>query len=218
MKKVLLATLLLTVSLINAAETKLGKAITLKEKTKVSQILSKPANFEGKTVLVEGKVLGVCQEKGCWIEVAGEKKGQKIKVKVNDGEIIFPKDSKGKTALVEGTVEEVKTEMTCSEDMKKDGKAKMDMKECADKAKDAKMDMKECADKGKEAKMDMKECADKAKDAKMDMKKMKKDGKAKMDMKECAEKGKDAKDKKDDCCAGSAKKAYQIKGLGAVIK
>jgi hypothetical protein len=138
MKKVLLVALLLTVSLVNAAETKLGKVITLKDKTPVSQILSKPADYEGKEVLVEGKILGVCKEKGCWIEVAGEKKGQKIKVKVNDGEIVFPKNSKGKTVLVEGTVEEVNPEMSCDKEMKKDDKAKMDMKECAEKGKEAK--------------------------------------------------------------------------------
>ena len=43
----------------------------------------------------------------------------------------------------------------------------------------------------------------------------------KMDMKKCAEKDKKAKvknAKENDCCGGSAKKVYQIKGLGAVIK
>lgn len=197
MKKVILLAILFSVTFINAAEKQLGKAITLKDKTPISKIIAAPADFEGKPVLVEGKILGVCKEKGCWIEVAGEKKGEKIKVKVNDGEIVFPKDSKGKTALVEGTVEEVKSAMACKEDMKKDGKAKMDMKECADK------EMK----KDGKAKMDMKEC-----DAKM------KDAKAKMDKKECDAKMADAKKEKDDCCAGAEKKVYQIKGAGAVIK
>ncbi len=156
MKKVILLAVLITATFINAAEKQLGKAITLKDKTPVSKILSNPTDFEGKPVLVEGKILGVCKEKGCWIEVAGDKKGQKIKVKVNDGEIVFPKDSKGKTALVEGTVEEVKPEMSCDKEMKKEGNAKMDMKECADK------EMK----KDGKAKMDKKECDEKMADAK----------------------------------------------------
>ncbi|MDO8550957.1 MAG: DUF4920 domain-containing protein [Ignavibacteria bacterium] len=37
------------------------------------------------------------------MEVANEE-GQKMRVKVKDGEIIFPKEAVGKTALVEGEV------------------------------------------------------------------------------------------------------------------
>ena len=79
---------------------KLGKEITIKEKTSISKILSAPAKYEGKTVVVEGEVLGVCEDKGCWIEIAGSKKDEKIKIKVEDGVIVFPQDAKGKTALV----------------------------------------------------------------------------------------------------------------------
>ena len=153
---------------------------------------------------------------GCWIDIAGEKKGEKIRVKVKDGEIVFPKDSKGKKVSVEGVVEEVKPEAGCDKEMKKDDTAKM---ECCSKEKEAKMDKKECAEKCKDAKMDKKECSEKCKDAKMDKKECTekcKDGKAKMEMKECSAKEKEAKT--DDCCAGAPKKVYQIKGLGAVIK
>ena len=136
MKKALLFTLLLTVSLVYAAETKLGKAITLKDKSAITKILHHPDQFEGKTVLVEGKVLGVCKEKGCWIEVAGAKEGEKIKVKVEDGVIVFPKDAKGKTALVEGTVEEVKGD-SCAEHKKETKTDKVTKEEKAGCAKES---------------------------------------------------------------------------------
>lgn len=87
---------------------KYGKKLTIKEKTKISTILDKPKEFVGKKVLVEGTVVGVCEKRGCWIEVASDKQFQKIKVKVNDGEIVFPLEEKGKTALVEGEVYEIK--------------------------------------------------------------------------------------------------------------
>ncbi|NWF88198.1 MAG: DUF4920 domain-containing protein [Ignavibacteriaceae bacterium] len=87
---------------------KYGKKLTVKEKTKISAILEKPKDFIGKKVLVEGTVVDVCKKRGCWIELASDKPYQKIKVKVNDGEIVFPLEEKGKTALVEGEVYEIK--------------------------------------------------------------------------------------------------------------
>lgn len=99
----------LTLSNIYASDGhKYGKEITLKEKTKISSILADPQKYIGKTVLVEGTVVAVCEKKGCWIELASDKKFQKIKIKVKDGEIIFPLEEAGKSALVEGTVYEIK--------------------------------------------------------------------------------------------------------------
>jgi hypothetical protein len=87
---------------------KYGKEITLKEKTKISAIVENPKNYIGKKVLVEGLVVAVCEKKGCWMELASDKSFQKIKIKVKDGEIVFPLEEKGKTAIVEGTVYEIK--------------------------------------------------------------------------------------------------------------
>lgn len=113
MKKILALLLIVTVSISFANEEKYGKEITIKEKTDISKILETPSKFEGKTILVEGDVLAVCPSKGCWIEVSGEKEGEKLKVKVEDGVIVFPQDAKGKKALVEGTIEVVKAESEC---------------------------------------------------------------------------------------------------------
>ncbi|MBK7267116.1 MAG: DUF4920 domain-containing protein [Ignavibacteriales bacterium] len=84
-----------------------GKGVTLTKKTKVSSIFTTPKNFVGKTVLVEGTIIDVCEKRGCWMEISGDKKGQKIKVKVDDGVIVFPVSKKGHKALVEGVVEEL---------------------------------------------------------------------------------------------------------------
>ena len=46
--------------------------------------------------------MNVCEKRGCWIELAGDKENTKIRVKVEDGVIVFPMEAKGKTALVEG--------------------------------------------------------------------------------------------------------------------
>ena len=121
MKKLVVFILLLSIVSVKAEEKKLGKSITLKEKTSVSTILSNPAKYDGKKVLVEGKIVDVCQDMGCWLDVAGTKEGEKIRVKVKDGEIVFPKDGKGKTVLVEGVVSKVDSEATTEHKDKKEG-------------------------------------------------------------------------------------------------
>lgn len=111
----LLITLFLA-SFLNAEESEqYGKELTLKDKTQISDILSNPAEFDGEKVLIEGKVADVCENKGCWIEVT-DSEDNTIKVKVEDGEIVFPTEAEGKTALVEGKVYSLDGEsVDCSE-------------------------------------------------------------------------------------------------------
>lgn len=86
---------------------KYGKNITLSDTVEVSELLDNPEAYEGKAVLIRGNVVDVCQKRGCWIEVAGDRPYEKITVKVNDGEIVFPLSAKGSHAVVEGMVERI---------------------------------------------------------------------------------------------------------------
>lgn len=86
-----------------AQSEKYGKEIELEEKTLISEILANPVDFVGKTVLVEGEVGDVCTMAGCWMKLKSDKEGE-IRIKVKDGEIVFPVEATGSTALVEGTV------------------------------------------------------------------------------------------------------------------
>lgn len=81
-----------------------GKALTLKETTKISDIYAHPQQFAGKRVLVEGPVVNVCKKRGCWIEIGSDKEFQSIRFKVDDGVIVFPLETGGKTARAEGVV------------------------------------------------------------------------------------------------------------------
>jgi len=95
--------LIVAVPLLNSGDKeKYGEEITVKEKTKISKILNNPEYYLDKTVLVEGEVLDVCPMAGCWIKLSSDVEGEQIKVKVKDGEIIFPMEAKGSIALVEG--------------------------------------------------------------------------------------------------------------------
>lgn len=80
----------------------LGKEVTLKDKTKISDILKNPENFIGKSVLVEGKVVDVCTQRGCWMKLSSDKKRENLTIKVKDGEMVFPLEARGKNVLVEG--------------------------------------------------------------------------------------------------------------------
>jgi hypothetical protein len=92
-------------------EAKLGNEITLTETTKISEILADPESYLDQVVLVEGEVLDVCPKMGCWMELKSDSQSddnaevvEKIKIKVKDGEIIFPMEAIGQNALVEGKV------------------------------------------------------------------------------------------------------------------
>lgn len=108
MKRIVLFTLLtalLGASSALSGDKQFGKKLTLKETTKVSDILANPENFNGKRVLVEGVITDVCSKRGCWIRLGSDKEFQTIQFKVEDGVIVFPMEAKGKTAKAEGVVE-----------------------------------------------------------------------------------------------------------------
>jgi Domain of unknown function (DUF4920) len=89
------------VTLLPAADIKLGKPLVVPEAVPIATLLAHPDDYTGKTVQVKGKITEVCQAMGCWMELANQD-GQKIRIKVNDGEVEFPKDSAGGTAVAEG--------------------------------------------------------------------------------------------------------------------
>jgi hypothetical protein len=99
------AALLLCVTVVSAAAVKkYGKPLTVKETTKISDIYAKPDAFNGKRVKVKGPIVDVCEMKGCWIAIGSDKEFQTIRFKVDEGVIVFPMDSKGLTATVEGVL------------------------------------------------------------------------------------------------------------------
>lgn len=82
-----------------------GEEITLTDTTLVSRILANPDSYLGETVLVTGTVVDVCSSRGCWLELASDREFETIRVKVEDGVIVFPLSARGHTAVVEGVVE-----------------------------------------------------------------------------------------------------------------
>ncbi len=95
----------LTLAISALADQKLGKPLTLPKPMAVAAVLSDPEPLAGKTVQVKGKVAEVCQMAGCWMSLTDE--GKSLRIKVNDGDIVFPKESVGKMAIAEGKLEKM---------------------------------------------------------------------------------------------------------------
>ncbi len=101
---------LVVAALAFGAAVNLGKPLTLKEPMSIQKLISAPAQYLNKTVQVKGKITDVCQMMGCWMELVEAGTAARVRIKVEDGVIVFPKDSAGKTAVAEGVF--TKIEMT----------------------------------------------------------------------------------------------------------
>jgi len=83
---------------------KFGNKITIKEETKVSDVLKEPKKYLEKNILVEGTILNVSAKDGCWLKVSSDKKYQTFIIKANKDEMSFPLDSVGKKVRAEGKI------------------------------------------------------------------------------------------------------------------
>jgi hypothetical protein len=127
----LLLTLFAGVSLI-ASDTTLGTGVTLDTATPIADVIAKPAGFAGQTIRVEGVVTAVCEHMGCWMTLApagatGEKPAT-LRLKVDDGVIVFPVSSRGKTAVAQGVIERVRGDAEAAEVAARAGTAAYQLK------------------------------------------------------------------------------------------
>lgn len=104
----LVAALLVAAPGLAAGPQLFGQFHDLPTVTRVADILADPDAWVGKTVRIEGGVLDVCPKAGCWMEVGDD--GRSLRVKVDDGVIVFPSDAKGRLVAAEGVVEAVDME------------------------------------------------------------------------------------------------------------
>ena len=109
MKALIVAAVVAAVVGVSAEEIKLGAGVTLKDSTPIAALAKTPADFVGKTVRIDGVATAVCTEMGCWMAVApeGDTSGTTVRLKVEDGVIVFPVSAKGKKVSAEGVFEKV---------------------------------------------------------------------------------------------------------------
>ena len=100
----ILLTAALFVSVAFGSDQQLGQPLTLKEPMSLATLMTEPSTLVGKTVQVKGKVTEVCEMAGCWMNLTDDS-GRLLRIKVEDGVIVFPKDAVGKMAVAEGKLE-----------------------------------------------------------------------------------------------------------------
>ena len=79
-----------------------GNNIELNTVTSIDQLLTNPEAHIEKKVLIEGIISAVCPMRGCWINVTSNEADSELRLKVTDGEIVFPLSAEGKLIKAQG--------------------------------------------------------------------------------------------------------------------
>jgi len=103
-KKILLLsiTLVAMCAPVSAEELLFGEAVNEKVKVNISTLLANPEQYLDKEVTIAGTIVGVCSHRGCWVDIASDAKYEKLRIKVRDGDMVFPLHAKGRQALATG--------------------------------------------------------------------------------------------------------------------
>ena len=112
MKRLIIVTICVVLSAgLLSAGTPEGKAygdgVTLEKAVPIKTLLEKPDDYVGKSVRVEGTITGMCKKRGCWMQL-NDDEGNAIRIKVEDGVIVFPYTSMGNKAVAQGVFEAIK--------------------------------------------------------------------------------------------------------------
>ncbi|MCV6614375.1 MAG: DUF4920 domain-containing protein [Cellvibrionaceae bacterium] len=113
MKK-FLSTLALGLSLVAGAaiaDQQFGSGAVMKDLIAVETVMANPEQYMGKTITVEGKVVDVCKKRGCWAELVTNEGGSSLKIKVKDGDMVFPLSARGKTAYATGELQKLNLDL-----------------------------------------------------------------------------------------------------------
>ncbi len=93
-----------------------GTSIDIAALTPVSQIVAKPDQYLGKVITVQGRIHSVCTNKGCWMQLESDQAKQQFKIKVRDGDMVFPVSARGKTAYATGTLQKTELDLASTQE------------------------------------------------------------------------------------------------------
>ncbi|MBB1269698.1 DUF4920 domain-containing protein [Shewanella sp. SR44-3] len=93
--------------LAQAATDKFGEAVDLKKLIPVAELMASPSEHLQQAVTIEGTVVSVCTKRGCWMEIAAQESSERLRVKVRDGDMVFPISARGKHAYATGMLTEI---------------------------------------------------------------------------------------------------------------
>ncbi|MBT3784982.1 DUF4920 domain-containing protein [bacterium] len=84
-----------------------GRGARPSKAVSLSEILANPKKYMSKEVTISGPVTDVCPKAGCWLRLKGDKGAQSLRVKVKDGDIVFPLSSVGKRVTTRGMLKAI---------------------------------------------------------------------------------------------------------------
>lgn len=105
---------------------KRGAPIGTAKKVQLAKLLKDPEKYSGETVLVEGVIVRSCKMEGCWAEIAPDKNGKSVRVKMKDHAFFIPLNAAGSLARAEGVVSVKKLSKAEVEHLMNDDGAKFD--------------------------------------------------------------------------------------------
>ncbi|MDR7121056.1 DUF4920 domain-containing protein [Rheinheimera soli] len=112
--KQMLLTTALTFAAFSTSATTFGAAVDKTRLVEVADILAKPQSYLQQQVTVKGTVEAVCQKKGCWMQLSAGKNQPTFRIKVKDGDMVFPVSAKGKTAYASGKLDPIEMDLESS--------------------------------------------------------------------------------------------------------
>ena len=92
-----------------SSQEKFGAGVAIDQPTPIADIVSNPEKFVGMTLRIDGTATAVCAHMGCWMAVSESvaEGAATVRLKVEDGVIVFPVSAKGKRAAAQGVVQRV---------------------------------------------------------------------------------------------------------------
>lgn len=107
----LLLTTALACTALSAPAATFGAAVDKTKLVEVADILAKPQSYLQQQLTVKGTIEAVCQKKGCWMQLSAGQNQPTFRIKVKDGDMVFPVSAKGKTAYATGKLDPIEMDL-----------------------------------------------------------------------------------------------------------
>lgn len=109
MKKALILGFVAAATVALAAQDRLGGGVQIDQPTPIADIVRNPEAYVGMTIRIDGTATAVCAHMGCWMAVSASDAADAptVRLKVEDGVIVFPVSAKGKAVSAQGTFERI---------------------------------------------------------------------------------------------------------------
>ena len=79
-----------------------GQTVSKTKQLSVHELILSADKYLGKNIVVNAQIDDVCPMRGCWMNIIDEKTSASLRLKVTDGDIVFPLSGIGRDVVAEG--------------------------------------------------------------------------------------------------------------------